>query len=264
MKARSAADALLGGRSARALWRAPWRFAEVLAVVPALGNGKVLAALLLDPGPETPDQPIDLDPGVVDVELAGDLVSGPFEQGRDPIAERRSPAVADVEWSGRVGRDELDVDPAPHGGPPPVGRPFGENPLDLGRQRIAGEPDVDEAGAGDLGPGHDIGRERQHRHDPLRQRPGVAPERLGEGHGQVGGKIPVSGISGTLDHEGGIGHAQLRGDPRELGPDLVAHSAGFFPDAAGAAVSLAGVVSLAGSGLAEWSSCFRGPLPSFP
>ena len=55
---------------------------------------------------------VDLRAGIVVVELARDIPAGRFEQARDAIADRRGAPVADMQRSGRIGRNELDADPA--------------------------------------------------------------------------------------------------------------------------------------------------------
>ena len=55
------------------------RLDQVFAVIAALGNDGRPATLLLYPGPEALDQPVDLGAGIVDVELPGDGVAGPLE-----------------------------------------------------------------------------------------------------------------------------------------------------------------------------------------
>ena len=52
---------------------------------------------------------LDLHAGVVVVELAADLVALRLQQRGERVAERRLPAVADVQRAGRIGRDELDA-----------------------------------------------------------------------------------------------------------------------------------------------------------
>ena len=52
-------------------------------------------------------EPPHLAAGVVDVELAKHLVSRPFEEIGDDVADHRPAAVADVHGSGGIGADEL-------------------------------------------------------------------------------------------------------------------------------------------------------------
>ena len=80
-------------------------------MVAALGNGERPADRLLHPGPQALAHPVDLDAGVVDVELARHLVPAPFEERGDAVAQGGAAAVPDVQGAGRVGGDELHVDP---------------------------------------------------------------------------------------------------------------------------------------------------------
>src|SRR4029453_8120995 len=103
----------------------------------------------LDAGPE----PVVLAAGVVDVVLALDLVPGDGEQVGQGVAGRGQAGVADVEGPGRVGRDELDVDPLPVAEVDRAeGVPLGQDPADQAGEPALVEPDVDEPGTGHLDP----------------------------------------------------------------------------------------------------------------
>jgi hypothetical protein len=52
---------------------------------------------------------VDLGAAVVVVELAGDRPSGPIEETGDRIAKRRLASMSDVQRSGRIGGNKLDV-----------------------------------------------------------------------------------------------------------------------------------------------------------
>ena len=54
----------------------------------------------------------DLAPRVVEVVLARDVVTGCLEHAAQQVAHERAPGVADRQRPGRVGRDELHVEPA--------------------------------------------------------------------------------------------------------------------------------------------------------
>ena len=86
---------------------------QILAVVAALGNRRRVTRRLADPSPQALGHAVDLDAGVVDVELARDRVAGPLEQRGDRIAQRGAATVADVERARGIGGDELDVDLEP-------------------------------------------------------------------------------------------------------------------------------------------------------
>jgi hypothetical protein len=60
-----------------------------------------------------------------------------------------------------------------------------------------GQEEVDEAGAGDLGPRDQV-RGRQGRDQPCRQVTGLAASHLGHDQGQIGGEIAMGGIAGTV------------------------------------------------------------------
>ena len=85
--------------------------------------------------------------GVVDVELAGDLVAGPREQRGDPVAERGAAPVRHVQRPGGIGRHELDVDlhPPPGCGPAVVG-PLGQHLSEDPDPLIGLEKKIDEPG----------------------------------------------------------------------------------------------------------------------
>ena len=53
---------------------------------------------------------VDLDAGVVDVMLAGDVGPGRREDPAERVADGRPPGVPEVDRTGRVGRHELEVD----------------------------------------------------------------------------------------------------------------------------------------------------------
>src|SRR5690606_4243181 len=84
--------------------------ADVVAVVAVFGERHVVALELEPADLEGLTQPLHLGARVVDVELAGDVVSGPLQETGDSVAQRGAAAVGDVERPRRVGRDELDLD----------------------------------------------------------------------------------------------------------------------------------------------------------
>ena len=109
-----------------ALFRAPHRtyaFAEltldlssqlghVLAVVAALRYRLIFAPELQVSRCDRVDQLLDLSARIIHVELAVHIVARTRQQARDRVPDRGPTTVPDVEGAGRVGRDELDVDPA--------------------------------------------------------------------------------------------------------------------------------------------------------
>ena len=91
--------------------------ADVGALVSALGYRGVVAQQLLVPGAHAGRKLPDLRAGVVEIEFAVHLPPGPFEQAGDRIAQRRLPAVAQVERTRGIGGHELhhDLPSAPAG-----------------------------------------------------------------------------------------------------------------------------------------------------
>ena len=61
-------------------------------MIATLGNLGLVSRFLTHPSPEAQRQLVDLYTRIIDVELAGDGMTGPFQQGRNGIAQRRSSA----------------------------------------------------------------------------------------------------------------------------------------------------------------------------
>ena len=97
-RSRDVVGAVVGGRQAL----------DETGRVAAFGKGLAVA-----PGQQAGAQAADLAPRVVDVVLPGDLPATAVEQPADSVAVGGPPAVADVQRAGRVGGDELDLDPLP-------------------------------------------------------------------------------------------------------------------------------------------------------
>ena len=121
---------------------------HVLALVAVLG--RLLAG---HPGGDRVGEAADLAAGVVDVELALDLVADRLQQPHEGVAVGGVATAADVQRAGRVGGDELDQDPLGRRGRRRAEVLAGR---DQRGQRApvpgVGEEEVDEAGAGDLDP----------------------------------------------------------------------------------------------------------------
>ena len=97
-------------------------------MVTVLRDCGAAADRLLHPCPERLRQLVDLNPGIVHVELAGRMMAGGFEQPRDRVPQRRAAPVPHVKRPRRVGRYKLHIHLAGlGGGRMPVGRAFGEN-----------------------------------------------------------------------------------------------------------------------------------------
>src|SRR5215213_93327 len=256
-------------------------------MVAALGNLGLITRLLPNAGPQTLRRLVDLDAGIIDVKLPGDGVPGPLEKRGDGIAQCRAASVPDVERAGRVGGDKLHVDL--ESGPPSCATVLCSGAEDLLvsiRQLIFGQPEVDEPRTGDLGPGDESGREFQLLENALSSLPRVGPLSTGQHHGNVGGQVSVAGVPRALQNKVQTIGAELRGHPRQLGPQGVAHSEAAFPlvwrevdlpgDASGLAEALVSDLSdlsdlshlnsedFASEAGADSASGFRGPLPSLP
>ena len=78
---------------------------DVAAAVAVLGCGLAQGA-----GQQRAAEAVDLGAVVVEVVLAGDLGAGHREDPAQRVADRGPPHAADVQRTGRVGRDELEVD----------------------------------------------------------------------------------------------------------------------------------------------------------
>src|SRR5690606_17410585 len=170
---------------------------DVLAAVAVLR--RVLEA---GTGKQGAGEPVDLGAVVVEVVLAGDVGAGGLEHPGQGVPDGRPPHPADVDRAGRVGRDELEVDPgAATGLAAAVGGPRGDD----GAGQLPGgarlEADVEEPGAGDVR-GGDAGLGAQPLGEQFGQRPGRRAGLLGQLHGDVGGPVAVLPLPGSLDQLG--------------------------------------------------------------
>ena len=190
------------------------------------GHGDAEEVEVAQPGGQRQD--VHLPPGVVDVVLAGHVEAGELEHVGERGAVGGAAAVADVERAGGVGRDELDLHLDAALLAAAEGLALVEHALHDGRLGVGGQREVDEAGAGHLGLGHQ-GRGRQLGQQQARQFARVALEGLGELQGQVAREIPVPGLLRTFQVDGGVGlfggHAQKRGaqEVGKLGLGIGAH-----------------------------------------
>ena len=170
----------------------------------------------------------DLDAGVVVVELARHFDALRLEQRRQRIAQRGLAAVADMQRTGRVGRDEFDDRMVAAGA---AGAAEGFTLLEhVAHHRLlggGGHAQVDEAGAGDVRRFDQALRARlglQRGDQAGGQFARIGLERLGQLHGDIAGDVAVRGIARTLQHH--IGHEVGAGDDRgegclEQGNDLL-------------------------------------------
>ena len=170
-----------------------------LVTVGRKGHRDAVLLEVTQPGRQAED--IHLPAGVIDVILACHVPSGEGEQAGQRSAVGGAAAVADVQRSGRVRRNELDLDllPAPEGGAPEA-LPFredGGNDPGLG-PRV--EDKIDEPGAGHFGLRHQR-RRRQLGDEAPGDLARIHLQRLGQLHGEVGGEIAVGRIARTLEQD---------------------------------------------------------------
>ena len=182
---------------------------DVLAAVAVFGR--------LLPAPDRVDreaEALDLGAGVVVVVLALDLVAREREQAREGIADRTVARRRDRERAGRVGGDHLDLHALPR--VCPAGTVVGAGLEDLAEDLAEpgrSQPEVDEAGAGDLG-ALDLRKTGRRNHQLLGQLARRLPARGRELQRDVGGVVAVRRVARAL---------QLDRSPSELGePSLQA------------------------------------------
>ncbi len=194
---------------------------DVAAAVAVLRRG--LAGVR---GDEAAREAVDLRAVVVEVVLAGDRRALRLQDAGERIADGSPPGAAEVDRTGRVRRDELEVDDLVGAR---VVRPEGGAGVDdrLG-ERAGGrgiQPDVDEAGSGDLD-ARDTGRRAEGGGDLGGELARVRADHLGELHRGVGRPVAVVAVLRTLEREvgcreplRGAGSARLgeRGDDGDEG-----------------------------------------------
>ena len=111
--------------------------------------------------------------------------------------------MADVQRAGGIRRYELDLHRrGVFALCPTVALLLLQDARDDREARIAAQPEVDEARAGDIRI-HIAGRKR--RNDVLRELARLALQRLSELQGDVGGEVAVLGLARALDEEGRVG-----------------------------------------------------------
>ena len=166
-------------------------------------------------GQQRGGEAVDLGTGVVEVVLPGHLGAGRAEQPAQRVADRRPPAVRQVHRSGRVGRDVLQVEALPgQRVAPPVRRAGVEHRAHQAGQRVLGEGQVEEAGAGDVHP-----VDARVLPQPGGEQLGHLPRRPAGGLGQperdVGGIVAVLAALRAL-HDRGVrhGHGEVAGPDR--------------------------------------------------
>jgi hypothetical protein len=189
-------------------------------MVPAFGNVRRATDLFLDPRPQRTRQPIDLDPGIVDIELAGDFVASDLEQSADAVAQGRTATVTHVERPRRIRRDEFDVDPTapPHLGAAEI-RARGHDPAERVSKSTGRQPEIDESGTRDLYLRDQVRRQGQAGDDVFRQPAGGPFERSGKLQREVGGQIAVPRIPGPVEGDFGFRRIKLGRDVAECRPE---------------------------------------------
>ena len=136
------------------------------------------------------DQHAELGAPVADVVGADHFVAEEFQRARSHVTEYGGADVVHRHLFGHVGGGVVHH----HGlwrGQPYVGVGRGHHGLDLTGQPALVEEEVDEAGAGDLDLGDQVGG-RQVLDDGSRQLTGILAGRFGQQHGQVGSQVAVS------------------------------------------------------------------------
>ncbi len=180
---------------------------DVVAVVAIVGHG-----VATPEGRHRRAEVPDLRARIVEVVLAGDLLTTGLEDAAEHVADECPARVPDVQRSGRVGRHEFDVDRAgrPGDDPAPLGG-VGEDRRDGRFEGAVAKPQVEEAGRCDLGGGDrcaggivvclrgDLSGEGradgEWRH----------PVRASELHREVAREVPVCRVGWSLDLDGGSG-----------------------------------------------------------
>ena len=125
--------------------------ANVLAVVAVFGKRRLLAQQFLGARTHRDREILDLLARIVVIELARHRKALRREQAADRIAQRRLPAMADVQRTGRVGGHEFDHHRFAQVRARQAERvELGEHPRDNRLPRRRRQHDVDEARAGDV------------------------------------------------------------------------------------------------------------------
>ena len=193
---------------AQAVALAPAQFAadldHVVALVAVVGEAHRHAAEVEVAQPHAHRQDVHLAAVVVDVVLAIDRVAVGLEQVAQGRAIGRAAAVAHVQRTVRIGRDELKHHRLARAG---IGAAVAlatlEHAADRAHQAGRADVEVDEARARDLGL-LDQARLRQRGGERLRQLARIAAQLLGQQHRHVAGVVAVLLAAGALDHEGGL------------------------------------------------------------
>ena len=188
-------------RASRALDQLVGDRAEVIAAIAIGWERELFAEALQVAQPHARGEDFHLPPGVVDVVLAVHVEAGGVEQVRERRAERRVPAVADVQRPRGIRGDELHHH-LPAGAD--RGATVAAAAVDHSREfsLIGGgcEKEIDESGSRNLDAGHEFAG-RQRRDDRLRQVARLAFRRLGELQRDVGREVAVGRVARALDDD---------------------------------------------------------------
>ena len=185
----------------------------------------------------------DLPAGVVDVELAEDVVARPLQEIGDHVADRRAPTMADVHRPGGVGTDELHHRAQPIAGVAAAEAiPVLPDRVQRLVPHVLGQLQIQEAGSGDLRlSGEHAPSIVDALHDRLCQRarigflgPGGCGVLPGERHRRVRCEVAMRRLLRHVEldrvvprWQESVVHAPLQCAPHELG-DLLLHHAGPF------------------------------------
>jgi hypothetical protein len=151
--------------------------------------------------PEDPHLP----PGIVEVVLPLHLVPGPLIEASDRVSKDRAPPVPNGERARGVGAHKFDLDALPRAGErTAVELPGFQDRRDLGTVELLRQPNVDEAGAGDLHGADERGINLPRPHDFFGELPRPFPHGLGQGQGHVRGQIPVLLLAGMVKRDGNL------------------------------------------------------------
>lgn len=167
---------------------------DVAAVVAVL-RGRLPHSRIGDGRPEV----VHLHATVVDIELTGDLSPGGLQDPSDGVADGGPTGVTEVERTGRVGGDELDVEATSL---QPVRGSVVSGCLYDATRHVAlgggGDFEVEKTRSGNVC-ALDAGNSLELCGDGFGQLPRRDPRLLGQLHGDVGGIVPVGAIAGPLD-----------------------------------------------------------------
>ncbi len=185
-------------------------------VVDVLTAVAVLRGWLAEVGrDERASEAVDLRPVIVEVVLARDEAALGLEDASERVADRRPARAADVNRSGRVGRDELEVDrDARIQVAIAVGLPRVDDARGNDARRGGIERDVDEAGPRHRGLGDAVDL-REGGDELGRELAGNPVEALAELHRDIGGPVAVLAVARALERHIRVGDL-VRALPRDL------------------------------------------------